>query len=195
MDYVFPILRYHSKWSELTKTDVQYMFDTKTISHNGYYMRVDVKPAENVPSGRILSDYSFGENAWKYLDMMTALCKEKGIRLILIKAPSLYPYWYDEWEAQVEDNAEKNGLTYINFMEIGDETGGDYNTNNYDADLHMKLSSAEKLSRWLGRMLTEQVEGIHNRQNEETLSAIWEEKIAAYEAEKQEQYIRYGIKE
>ncbi len=195
LDYVFPILRYHSRWSELTKTDVQYMFDTKPVSHNGYYMRVDVKPAENVPSGRILSDYSFGENAWKYLDMMTALCKEKGIRLILIKAPSLYPYWYDEWEAQVEDYAEKNGLTYINFLEIGDETGIDYNTDTYDAGLHMNLSGAEKLSRWLGRMLTEQVEGIHNRQNEETLSAIWEEKIAAYEAEKQEQYIRYGIKE
>ncbi len=195
LDYVFPILRYHSRWSELTKTDVQYMFDTKPVSHNGYYMRVDVKPAENVPSGRILSDYSFGENAWKYLDMMTALCKEKGIRLILIKAPSLYPYWYDEWEAQVEDYAEKNGLTYINFLEIWDETGIDYNTDTYDAGLHMHLSGAEKLSRWLGRMLTEQVEGIHNRQNEETLSAIWEEKIAAYEAEKQEQYIRYGIKE
>lgn len=195
LDYVFPILRYHSRWSELTKTDVQYMFDTKPVSHNGYYMRVDVKPAENVPSGRILSDYSFGENAWKYLDMMTALCKEKGIRLILIKAPSLYPYWYDEWEVQVEDYAEKNGLTYINFLEIGDETGIDYNTDTYDAGLHMNLSGAEKLSLWLGRMLTEQVEGIHNRQNEEALAAIWEEKIAAYEAEKQEQYIRYGIKE
>ncbi|MCM1326247.1 MAG: DUF1574 domain-containing protein [Bacteroidales bacterium] len=195
LDYVFPILRYHSRWSELTKTDVQYMFDTKPVSHNGYYMRVDVKPAENVPSGRILSDYSFGENAWKYLDMMTALCEEKGIRLILIKAPSLYPYWYDEWEAQVEDYAEENGLTYINFLEIGDETGIDYRTDTYDAGLHMNLSGAEKLSMWLGRMLTEQVEGIHDRHGEEDLCAVWEEKIAAYEAEKQAQYIRYGMVE
>ncbi|MCM1185178.1 MAG: DUF1574 domain-containing protein [Lachnoclostridium sp.] len=195
LDYVFPILRYHSRWSELTKTDVQYMFDTKPVSHNGYYMRVDVKPAENVPSGRILSDYSFGENAWKYLDKMTALCKEKGIRLILIKAPSLYPYWYDEWEVQVEDYAEENGLTYINFLEIGDETGIDYRTDTYDAGLHMNLSGAEKLSMWLGRMLTEQVEGIHDRHDEEDLCARWEEKIAAYEAEKQAQYIRYGMAE
>lgn len=195
LDYVFPILRYHSRWSELSGTDVQYMFDTKQVSHNGYYMRVDVKPAENVPSGRILSDYSFGENAWKYLDMMTALCKEKGIRLILIKAPSLYPYWYDEWEVQVEDYAEKNGLTYINFLELGDETGIDYNTDTYDAGLHMNLSGAEKLSVWLGKMLTEQVEGIHDRGGEEALAAVWEEKIAAYEAEKQAQYIRYGMEE
>ena len=65
LDYVFPILRYHSRWSELTRADVQYMFRTKPVSHNGYYMRVDVKAAENVPEGRILGDYSFGENAWK----------------------------------------------------------------------------------------------------------------------------------
>ena len=39
-------------------------------------MRVDVRPAENVPAGKPLADYSFGENAWKYLDMMTELCQE-----------------------------------------------------------------------------------------------------------------------
>ena len=123
LDYVFPILRYHSRWSELTASDIRYMFDTKRVSHNGYYMRVDVRPAENVPTGRILGDYSFGENAWKYLDMMRELCEEKGVKLILIKAPSLYPYWYPEWEEQVEEYAQKYGLPYINFLELTEETG------------------------------------------------------------------------
>lgn len=191
LDYVFPILRYHSRWSELSATDLQYMFSTKKVSHNGYYMRVDVRPAENVPEGRILNDYSFGENAWKYLDKMTALCKEKGITLLLIKAPSLYPYWYDEWEAQVEEYARENNLPYINFLELTDETGIDYNTDTYDAGLHMNLSGAEKLSRYLGRLLAE--EGLADRRGEAGLSAAWEEKIAAYEAEKQYQYEYYGI--
>ena len=91
IEYVFPILRYHTRWSELSGTDVKYMFQTKQVSHNGYYMRVDVKPAKDVPTGRALSDYSFGDNAWKYLDMMTKLCEKEGIELLLIKAPSLYP--------------------------------------------------------------------------------------------------------
>lgn len=114
LDYVFPILRYHSRWSELTEADIEYMFDKKPVSHNGYYMRVDVKAARDVPEGRILGDYQFGENAWKYLDKITALCEEKGIELILIKAPSLYPYWYPEWEAQVEEYAAAHNLRYIN---------------------------------------------------------------------------------
>lgn len=108
LDYVFPILRYHSRWSDLDKEDVEYLFRSRRVSHNGYYMRVDVKPAENVPAGQPLADYSFGENAMSYLDKMTELCEEKGIQLVLIKAPSLYPYWYDEWEEQVEAYAEEH---------------------------------------------------------------------------------------
>lgn len=191
LDYVFPILRYHTRWSELTASDVKYMFfDTvsdKKVSHNGYYMRVDVKPAINVPEGKILSSYNFSENAWKYLDKMTLLCREKGIRLILIKAPSLYPYWYEEWETQVEEYAAKNDLLYINFLELVDKIGIDYSMDTYDAGLHMNLSGAEKLSFYLGNILVEQA-GLSDRRNEERLCEIWKEKLAAYEAEKQAQY-------
>ena len=192
LEYVFPILRYHTRWSDLSATDVEYMFKEKQVSHNGYYMRVDVKAAENVPEGKILSNYDFGENAWKYLDMMRELCEEKGIRLVLIKAPSLYPYWYDEYEAQVEDYAKTYDLEYINFLELTDEIGIDYTTETYDAGLHMNLSGAEKLSRYIGSYLATNA-GLQSRKDEEALCKIWDEKIEAYEAEKLAQYEYYGI--
>lgn len=192
IEYVFPILRYHTRWSELSGTDVKYMFQTKQVSHNGYYMRVDVKPAKDVPTGRALSDYSFGDNAWKYLDMMTKLCEKEGIELLLIKAPSLYPYWYDEYEAQVEDYAAAHNLRYINFLELTDEIGIDYDTDTYDAGLHMNLSGAEKLSGYIGKVLVEDY-GIEDRRNEKELSDIWEKKITAYEADRDAQYEYYGI--
>ncbi len=187
LDYVFPILRYHSRWSELNVQDVEYMFQTEKVSHNGYYMRVDVKPAVNVPGGKILADYQFGDNAYAYLDKMTQLCKENDIQLILIKAPSLYPYWYDEWEAQMEDYAAKNDLMYINFLELTEEVGLDFNTDTYDAGLHLNLSGAEKLSRYFGEILAQEV-GVKNRRGEEQLEQVWEEKIAAYKKEQEEQY-------
>lgn len=194
LDYVFPLLRYHSRWSELTAADVRYMFDTRQVSHNGYYMRVDVKPAENVPEGKLLNDYSFSERSWEYLDKIAALCGENGIQLLLIKAPSLYPYWYSEWDSQVRDYAAENGLMYINFLDRVDEIGIDYDTDTYDAGLHMNLSGAEKLSSYLGRILSDEM-GLPDRRNEAGLSAVWEEKLAAYEAEKQAQYQYYGIEE
>lgn len=194
LDYVFPILRYHSRWSELTGSDVEYMFQTKPVSFNGYYMRVDVRAAENVPEGKPLADYSFGENAWKYLDRMADLCEENDIQLILIKAPSLYPYWYSQWEEQVESYAAEKHLPYLNFLELQEETGIDYATDTYDGGLHMNLSGAEKLSRYMGRYLTEEA-GIPDRRGEAALAGRWAEKLAAYEAEKQAQCERYGITE
>ena len=194
LDYVFPILRYHTRWSGLSGTDLEYMFGTKPVSHNGYYMRVDVKAARDVPKGRILADYGFGEKPLEYLDRMRELCAKKGIELVLIKAPSLYPYWYEEWEEQMEEYAAVNGLLYVNFLDLLEETGVDFTTDTYDGGLHMNLAGAEKITRYLGRVLRDQA-GLEDRRGEEHLSRMWEEKLAAYEREKQEQYLKYGVEE
>ena len=187
LDYIFPLLRYHSRWSELKTEDLTYLFKSESVSHNGYLMRVDVRGAESVPEGRVLPDYRFGENAWTYLDKMTELCKEKGIELILIKAPSLYPTWYDQWDEQIVSYAEEHGLTYINFLNLIDEAGLDFSTDTYDAGLHLNIEGAEKISRCLGKILREQID-LEDRRSDEHLSALWLEKIAAYEREMEEQY-------
>lgn len=191
MDYVFPILRYHSRWSELGSEDVKYMFGKETVSHNGYYMRVDVKPAENVPEGNILADYQFGENAYDYLDKMTQLCKENDIELVLIKAPSLYPYWYDEWETQIEEYAEENDLKYINFLNLIEETGLDFSKDTYDGGLHLNLSGAEKITEYLGEFLRNEYE-LPDHRSEKELQEIWDQKIILYEREKERQYAELG---
>lgn len=193
VEYVFPILRYHARWNELTMDDLRYAFHTPRISHNGYYMRVDVKPAENVPEGKVLADYSFGENAWNYLEKMTQLCKENDIQLILIKAPSLYPYWYPEWEEQIEDYAAENELPYLNFLENAEEIGIDYTTDTYDAGLHLNLSGAEKVTRVLGQYLVGECQ-VPDRRDEEKLVESWEKKMEFYEADRRSQLTQQEIK-
>lgn len=192
IEYVFPILRYHSRWSELTGEDFKYLFKDPDVSFNGYYMRVDVKEAERFPTAPVLADYSFGDNAWKYLDMMRELCAKKGIQLIFIKAPSLYPYWYDEYEAQVEAYAAAYDLPYYNFLELTEEAGIDYQTDTYDGGLHMNLSGAEKLSVYFGKILSEEY-GVTDRRGEEKLEKIWTEKCRAYDSEIERQKAYYGI--
>lgn len=193
IEYLFPILRYHARWDELTANDVKYMFrQPDNVAHNGYYMRVDCLPTENVPTGRPLTDYTFGENAWNYLDKMRTLCEENGVTLLLIKAPSLYPYWYEEYDEQVMEYAEKYGLTYINFLDCADEAGIDYSTDTYDAGLHMNLSGAEKLAVYFGKILSEEY-GVPDRRDDAALSAVWEGKIEEYDAEIAKQCERYGI--
>lgn len=116
LSYVFPILRYHSRWNDIKAEDFKYIIARDKVSHNGFLMRADVKAVDSIPYVVPLADYQFGENSYKYLDMMTKLCKDNGVELILIKAPSLYPAWYDEWDEQMAQYAKENDLTYINFL-------------------------------------------------------------------------------
>ena len=83
------------------------------------------------------------------------LCEEHGITLILVKAPSLYPYWYPEWEDQIKAYAKAYELPYFNFLENIQEIGLDYQTDTYDAGLHLNRTGAEKLTRYFARCLKE----------------------------------------
>lgn len=187
LDYVFPFLRYHSRWSELTKEDFQYMHKKDKLFHNGYYMRADIKPVGTIPVGKKLPDYRFGENAYHYLDCIVELCERNNVELVLIKAPSLYPYWYDEWETQMEQYAEEHDLQYINFLKLVDEIGIDYNEDTYDAGLHLNVTGAEKLSDYFGKILSETYQ-LEDKRNDEELSRIWDEKIDFYYRVKENQY-------
>lgn len=192
IEYLFPILRYHSRITELKKEDFTYLFRRDKVTHNGYYMRVDVKAAQDVPEGRKLGDYQFGENAYAYLDKMADLCEQEGIELVLVKAPSLYPYWYDEWDAQMEEFAEMRGLKYYNFLEKTEEIGLDFTKDTYDGGLHLNLSGAEKLSSYFGKILTGECQ-VKNRRGEEHLEEVWEKKLALYFGERDAQYEQLGI--
>ena len=187
LDYVFPILRYHSRWNDIAPEDLEYMYDVPRVSHNGYYMRVDTRAAENVPTGKPLADYSFGEVDYEYLDRLVKLCRVNNIELVLIQAPSLYPYWYDQWEKQIEEYAKKNDLLYINFLEQTDDIGLDFSKDTYDGGLHMNLSGAEKVTKYLGEILRKETE-LRDRRGEKKLAAEWEEKRKWYIADREEQY-------
>lgn len=192
--YLFPLLRYHSRWSELTAEDFQYILKKDTLSHNGYLMRVDTKPVNVIPKGKKLPSYQFGSNSYNYLDKITKLCKENDIKLILIKSPSVYPYWYEEWDEQIVTYAKENDLTYINFLDVADEIGIDYQADTFDGGLHLNLSGAEKFSRYFGKILSETYGVPDQRTNPET-KKIWDEKVKFYydmKADQEREMAEYG---
>ena len=182
LSYVFPILRYHSRFDELTKEDLQYLFTTKDTTWNGHLMNKSVKPLESLPAQRILADYSFPEICWEYLEKMRQLCEENGIELILIKAPSVYPFWYDEYDAQIQEYADKHGLAFYNFLDNVEEIGIDYTTDTYDGGLHLNLSGATKLSRYFAGVLSRDY-GLTDHRGDAAAAAEYEEKLTRYDAE------------
>ena len=177
--YLLPILRYHDRWSQLTEEDFTYWFRREHVSHNGYLMQTGILPYTEAYSEPPLGDYSFGENSWYYLEKMAELCEKHGTRLVLIKAPSQYPVWWEQWDIQIQDFAEKNNLLYINMLEYQDEIGIDWNTDTYDAGLHLNVFGAEKASLWLGNILVEAY-GIPDRRTEDAVAELWAKKVNIY---------------
>lgn len=186
LSYLAPIFRFHSRWDELTEEDFKYMFGVPKVSHNGYLMRCDIKPLEGLPAVRNPEFTDFGENAYAYLDKITSLCKENDIELLLIKSPSVYPHWYDEWDQQIVDYAARNGLQYVNTLKLQSTIGIDMTTDTYDAGLHLNLYGAEKFSKWLGQYLQDTY-NVADHRNDPELSARYEQKVAAYYKEKAQQ--------
>ena len=182
LSYVFPILRYHSRFDELTQEDWEYFFKVKDNTYNGYLVNKNINPVGALPAKRPLADYQFADICYDYLDKITALCKENGVELILVKAPSLYPYWYEQYDEQMAEYARENGLAYYNFAACIEEIGLDFQVDTYDAGLHLNHTGAEKLSRYFAQILAENHQ-IPDRRTDSKIAAIYDEKLKRYDAE------------
>ena len=187
LDYVFPLLRYHSRITELTGDDIKYAFrDPSAVSHSGYLMQTNVVPMPVGDMwGETLDDYTLPEGSMEYLERMRVLCEENDCELILVKAPtnSWRYWWYDQWEEQIDAYAEEKGLAYYNFIPLCEDIGIDWSQDTYDGGLHLNVYGAEKLSYYFGEILAE-THKLPDRRGEAELSAQWQGRVSKYYEDK-----------
>jgi len=188
LTYVFPFFRFHSRWSELTGEDFTYAWkDKPTVSDSGYLMQTGIVPADTQAelTPEELLDYTLPAAAMGYLERMRSLCEERGIELILVKAPTNFwrYHWYDEWDAQITDYAAEHSLSYYNLIPKSQEIGLDMSTDTYDAGAHLNVYGAEKLTRYFGAILRD-AHGIPDQRGSGPASAVWQQRVEAYYARK-----------
>lgn len=180
LSYIFPILRYHSRFDKLTQEDFSYFFQVKDNSFNGFQLHTEVTPAGSLPVKKILSDYRFEKICYEYLDKIRLLCEENGTELVLVKAPSLYPYWYEEYDEQIEEYAGKYGLSFYNFVERSEEIGLDFSKDTYDGGYHLNLPGAVKLSRYFGNILANG-HGLADHRQDPEIAPVYDKKLQMYD--------------
>jgi hypothetical protein len=185
--YIFPILRFHDRWRELSSDDLTYFFGTDRVSHNGYMMRADTVSTGFIPDGPLLPGYDFGDLSYEYLNKIAILCRSNDIELILIKMPSLHPFWYEQWDEQMIDFAAVNHLNYINTLSLIEDIGLDFDTDTYNGGFGLNVFGAEKLSVFIGNFLRDNYD-VSDRKSNPELLAIWEKKSSAYHAMMQAQF-------
>lgn len=174
LSYVFPLLRYHSRITDLNADDFNYLFKRDLISHHGYLMQTAIDPQTEDPFQQPLFDYSFPDICWEYLDKIADLCEENDIELILFKSPTIswqYP-WYEEWDEQLEEYAKERGVLYINGIDYAEEMGLDMTTDTYDKGVHLNVYGAEKCTRFLGNILRNEY-SVTDSSNDASQVAAW----------------------
>lgn len=186
VEYLFPLLRFHSRITSLTADDARYLFSSPEVSHSGYLMQTNILPmTDEEVYVRGLSDYTLPATAMEYLDRMRTLCEKNGSELILIKAPtnSWGYWWYDEWDEQIVDYAAKNDISYYNFIPACEEIGIDWQTDTYDRGVHLNIYGAEKMTRYFGKLLCES-HGYEANKPTAGNDAAWDARLSRYYAEK-----------
>ena len=179
IDYIFPILRYHDRWQDLKPSDFEFWFHKNTNTFNGYYMRVDSMPERNYSRAARPGAPALGQEPMQWLERIYELCRENGIQLVLMKAPTLYPTWYAQWDRQIIEFAEARDIDYFNYIYCRDEIGLDMTVDTYDGGLHLNLSGAEKMASYIGAYLDSTYSLTDYRLDPE-VSAKWDDVIAAY---------------
>ena len=195
LDYLFPLLRYHSRITELTTDDFKYAFASpERVSHSGYLMQTDIAPMPDEDIAKINTvrdeedffEHELPEETMEYLEKMRLLCEEKGSKLVLVKAPtqSSRYWWYEEWDSKVREYAAENELDYYNFIPDYEEIGIGWTQDTYDEGMHLNVYGAEKYTRYFGNILASE-HGLSDRRGDAELDALWGARVEIYKEEKE----------
>ena len=179
LSHIFPLFRYKDRWREISGEDFRHFFHRPQVSVNGFMVRADAMPVGFLPDPLRRGDYSFGDKAWYYLERMVRLAEVNDIQLVLVKAPTLFPYWHSQWNDQIADFAAQHGLLYINFLEHMDEIGLDWQTDTFNGGLHLNVFGAQKVARFFGPILQQEFDILDRRSEAET-AAHWGELSELY---------------
>lgn len=186
IEYLIPFFAYHNRIGELTDDDFKYWFtDRERVSDSGYLMSVKREPLVQGFPIEPADGLEFSKTVFDYLDKMKRLCAENGTELILVKAPtnSWRFYWFDEYDAQVREYAQNNGLKYYNLIENEKEIGLDWNLDTSDEGVHLNVYGAEKATDFFGRILAEEC-NIPDRRDDSTVTEKWRENLSVYKERK-----------
>lgn len=173
MSYVFPILRYHERWKEISQQDYVYMTEDKKNWSKGYLYTNEVS-SELVD----LSDYEMEGGAWldedavACLDEMIQICQEQEIELLLFKSPR--EEWYQYMSAEIQLLATQSEIPFIDYHTLLDELGIDVATDFRDGS-HLNNYGAQKVSEHMGAFLKSNYELPDRRTDQQGNS--WDEAL------------------
>lgn len=157
ISYLFPIIKYHSRWQELDQTDYGLDYGEYPIFRGNYtgLTAMDVKLSKVAyDQDKFNPKEAMVPEQVKYFEQIVEWCDQAGVELLLIKTPK--SEWNISKHTLMEEYAREHELTFLDFSsqamieELGLKGDEDFS----DPD-HLNILGAEKLSSYLGTYLDE----------------------------------------
>ena len=178
LSYIFPIIRYHTRWNNLSTKDIKRLFYDYDSTYKGYSLSKSIEPFEGNTDYLNYTDETTNINdiSLKYLDKIVELCKEQETELVLIDMPSPNTWSYSRHRA-VEEYANSKKIKFLELNCI-DEIGIDWNTDTQDAGWHLNVNGASKVSRYVANYLKKKFDLTDKRENE--IYQAWNKDLEIY---------------
>lgn len=151
-ELLIPMIRYHTRWSELTEDDFKFFTEKREHKFNGFWAYCVTSPLLPESDNGDKEPFMTDEYLTKYLDAISELCAKKNVKLIFLKTPTAVGNLYKRNIEFISDYAIKNEITFLNYNFLGVEIGLDYETDMADI-VHMNIYGAEKFTKRLGNDL------------------------------------------
>lgn len=142
--YYANIIKYHTRYKELTKNDFATAFLGKTVDNSGYIglAHENYTFTDNVLTNNI---YKINEKSEIYLKKIIDLCKKNNINLIMIKTPCSYDTITIGKLNYIEQIAKENNILFLNYIKNIDTLNLDYAKDFYDSG-HLSITGSQKIT-------------------------------------------------
>ena len=181
ISYIFPALRYHDRWKELSDQDYKYIFMPRTSSAKGFLPRQGSVAAEfNIKDYNNKTEVqTLNGTCADYLNKIKKLCDTNGMEFILVKWPTCL--WSLSSSLTIEQWANENDVRFLDFIANKDLRAAvniDWNVDSLDGGNHLNYEGAMKMTDWMGAYLTTNYVFEDKRNNENYMQ--WDEDYIYY---------------
>lgn len=177
VSYLFPIFEFKGRWKELSRTDFTYTFVDKCDYSKGYYFtEIVCETPVNLSGYSTAEEMEIPEKNKVYLDQIVRTCKEENIELLLVITPQRD--WTSSQTVAMQQYADINQITYIDYMELEEEIELDIEKDFRD-EWHLNNFGSEKLSKHLGRYIRKNCELPDRR--EDSVHNSWDFSVNKWE--------------
>lgn len=161
LSYAFPLLRYHGRWEELTSND--FVLDQNVPYYHGAIHYYGYGPSYRVVETNFNNyndsvDFDTDQlaEAKHYFTDIVKMCRESGVGLLLLKAPS--PLWRQGYHDLIAEWANEYDVPFVDYNEMMDEIGINVKTDFRDVSSHLNDAGTTKLSHYIGEYLRDHYE-------------------------------------